>query len=116
MPFILAQAEAVAIDWVKVLLDRGLSFTIAAVVVFLVWKYGQRILDGHLSFMQTAKDTQIAIAESLKSLAESFRTLKQRDDESTHRALEHFANAAKEATTAAGVHRYLDKVIDELNR
>jgi uncharacterized membrane protein YccC len=103
-----AQAD-MPIDWVKIVMDRGLSFAIAILVVWLIWKYGQRILDGHLSFMETAKTTQ-------RDLASSFKTLSERDDGTTHRALEHIAQAAKQATNEPKVHWHLDNAIDELTR
>jgi uncharacterized membrane protein YccC len=94
-------------DWVKIAFDKGLSMAIAALVVFLIWKYGQRLLDGHLSFMETAKKTQ-------SDLATAYKTLSERDDGTTHRALEHIANAAKHATNEPKVHWHLDNAIGEL--
>ena len=82
---------------------------IFAIGVYFSLRYGHRILDGHIAFMDTAKTTQTTLAESFKSLSE-----RDEGHAKTHQALGHAFHAAKEITTCADAHRHLDRAIDSL--
>ncbi|MGH9932124.1 MAG: hypothetical protein ACREA9_23220 [Pyrinomonadaceae bacterium] len=96
-----------SIDKFMVWGPMGVLFVVG---MYFVLRYGHRILDGHVSFMETAKTTQT-------TLADSYRTLSERDDvDRTNRALGHIVNAAKEATDSPGIHKHLDRAGEELSR
>ncbi len=106
-PMIFAQTE---IDIVKAVEEHDWSWAVAALVVWLLWRYVPRAMDGHISFMETCRS-------ALDKLAEAFTRLSERDDSGkTNRAIGHVINAAKKATDNPDVHRHLEMATDELNR
>lgn len=81
---------------------------IFALFVYFSVRYGHRILDGWLAFMEHSQATQ-------QSLAESYKVMSERDDcTKTNRALGHAFHAAKEASKCPDVHKHLDRAIDAL--
>lgn len=95
------------------LLVYGPLGAIAAVVLYFVIRYGPTLVEAHLGFMETAKNTQQQLATNLETLTENHE-VSAKHHAKTHRAIGRLVDAAKESTTCPDVQRHLDRAHDEL--
>lgn len=114
---LLAQIEPSALNagWQTLLLGYGPLGVIALIGLYFVVYYGPRIIEAHISFTTTCKETQVRIADTMETLTET-HGISGKHHNTTHKVLGHFAHAAKEAIDCPDVQKHIDKAIDELGK
>lgn len=98
---------------ISLLMTYGPLGVLAGIVLFFVLRYGPRVIEGHVSLMQTCETTQKTIADALETMSEG-QDSSSKHHGRTHKALAHIATAHREASTCPDVQKELDKAIDVL--
>lgn len=104
-----------SVDWLTPMVIYGPLGIFFAIGMYGVIWYAPQLIKEHLEFVKSANQTQTKIAAAMESLSDT--TSAQQKECSRHsNALEHLANAGKEATTCPDVRQHLDKAIDAVRR
>lgn len=115
METLLAQvAEVKAAEGVwELFLKYGPNGGFLALLGLFLWKYGPRLVESHLDFLNTTKKTQLQIADSVATLTETHAT-EVAGHLATHKALGHLAEGHRRLAADHEAKVHFDRAIDAL--